>query len=321
MAASNLFSTDFPLYALLAGPNGRLFAAGGGGQARTGVPNVLEIYNVEESGKKLKCIRVDRIDVGQHAVMNAAVDDNQTYVAIGMDSTCRLTAIRAAKLSSKKSTGSPARRRRRTEESRSHADGLTLETVVERQTDFSDQGAFQKCVRFSRSGNALATGGVDSCIRIWTCPDMKLSHTLQGHLDEIDDLDFSSTSNHLVSVSRDQSARAWNLSSGKQEHVLAKDKAVGTKPYRFRACRYGRGKSKQHFYTALIPVRPNGKDSSCIAMWNGKTFDFVRSSKVGHDPITKLEASSGGAYVAIGTSEGSISVYNAENLQSNSSCP
>ena len=101
-------------------------------------------------------------------MMNAAVDDNQTYVAIGMDSTCRLTAIRAAKLSSKKSTGSPARRRRRTEESRSHADGLTLETVVERQTDFSDQGAFQKCVRFSRSGNALATGGVDSCIRIWT---------------------------------------------------------------------------------------------------------------------------------------------------------
>ena len=46
-------------------------------------------------------------------------------------------------------------------------------------------------VRISRSGELMATGGVDGHVRMWRFPSLKPVHNIEAHSKEVDDLDFS----------------------------------------------------------------------------------------------------------------------------------
>ena len=96
--------------------------------------------------------------------MNAALSPNQSHVAVGLDSKCRLMAVQDSRPAANKSL----RRRLKSNSQLKASDDIRIEVVTERQTDFLDGGAFQKVVRFSRDGSMLATGGADSSIRVWT---------------------------------------------------------------------------------------------------------------------------------------------------------
>jgi prolactin regulatory element-binding protein len=166
MAHVALISTDFPLYAVLAGQDGHIFVAGGGGQSRTGVPNALEIYRAFGEDDDFQCSLVSRIDVGEHAVMNSSLSRNQSHIAVGLDSKCRLMALQHSSPSSSKTL---RRRTKSTSELQGiRSNEIKVEVVTERQTDFLDDGAFQKVVRFSKDDSMLATGGADASVRVWT---------------------------------------------------------------------------------------------------------------------------------------------------------
>ena len=42
-----------------------------------------------------------------------------------------------------------------------------IEKKSELVTDFSEDGGFQKCVRFSADSSLLLTGGADGHVRVW----------------------------------------------------------------------------------------------------------------------------------------------------------
>ena len=49
---------------------------------------------------------------------------------------------------------------------------------------------YQKVCRISYDGRLLASGGDDGILRVWTFPDLNAVHEIEGHTQEIDDLEF-----------------------------------------------------------------------------------------------------------------------------------
>ncbi|VEL41768.1 unnamed protein product [Protopolystoma xenopodis] len=41
------------------------------------------------------------------------------------------------------------------------------------------------CIRLSSDGQYLVTGAQDQLVRVWTMPDERLLHTLEGHADDV----------------------------------------------------------------------------------------------------------------------------------------
>ncbi|XP_065843212.1 guanine nucleotide-exchange factor SEC12-like [Oscarella lobularis] len=296
-----LFAADYPLFAIASLKDGCLLVAGGGGASKTGVPNRVEIYRISRGIGDLHPhgTRICTHDVGSRSVMNACVDSPQRYVALGQDASCHvLTMTRLG--------GSAAARLRKTSSSN---DEWVLANFAEKMTDFGRDGVagFQNVVRFSASGGVLATGGGDGCVRTWKFPAMSPGWVLRGHTGEIDDLDFHHSRDQLVSVSKDCLACVWNLSTGNCVTKLDASRIWRAKQYRHRTCRFGSKRSQVWLYTGFVSNR--GAVASYLCQWHGESYKLIDYAKVANDTITKVDASLGGSYVAIGTMSGSIGVY------------
>ena len=90
-----LCKVDFPLYGLCCITNRHILLAGGGGAARTGVKNGMEIFELSHNGKGTVAESVTFFDTGIHAIMNiaSAQYDPQSQTAIvacGQNENCQL---------------------------------------------------------------------------------------------------------------------------------------------------------------------------------------------------------------------------------------
>ena len=62
------------------------------------------------------------------------------------------------------------------------------------------------------TGSSIPTGGIDSTVKLWTTDDFGARPlTLRGHSAAVYDVDFSPDGVHLVSGSRDRTARIFAL--------------------------------------------------------------------------------------------------------------
>ncbi len=71
-------------------------------------------------------------------------------------------------------------------------------------------------VAFVDGDNKLATSGIDPVIRLWNVADQTVAAELEGHQRGVRGLDSSSDGTRLVSGSRDNTARVWDVTSGKE---------------------------------------------------------------------------------------------------------
>ena len=76
-------------------------------------------------------------------------------------------------------------------------------------------------VAFSPNGKTLASGGMDSNIRLWNIGSGKLKKTLSGHFGFIKCLAFSPDGQTLASGSDDKAILLWNTETGKHVAFLA----------------------------------------------------------------------------------------------------
>ncbi|GFS17681.1 prolactin regulatory element-binding protein [Elysia marginata] len=248
-----LAHTDFPLYVVKSLDDKHFIVAGGGGQAKTGVPNAIEVYRISPgiNGGDVSGTSICRQDTGIRAVMNCAsfYDGRHHHLATGEDELCNTYSVKykVARPTEGTKDQSDNVRQRKPDSSGSMKDAASkeqpkkqltfqIEELKNVITDFSSDGGFQKCVQFGPKYSTLATGGGDGFLRLWNYPDLTKLWEVQAHKNELDDLDFSPDGSKIVTISRDKNGSIWGVKDGKKVIDLVWSQKT-TSLYRFRCCR------------------------------------------------------------------------------------
>ncbi|EDV23524.1 Prolactin regulatory element-binding protein [Trichoplax sp. H2] len=317
MGLKERFPTDYPLYAISTLDDHHIVLAGGGGSARTGVPNALEIYNLTKgSGNAIQAEPVCRYDTDPEAVMNIALHPKERVIACGMSEKCQLLSIRQ-----------DTRINESNETVRRRGDGndrvfsqvskkLLLEPGLTVRTDFNEDGPRQKIVLFTRYGLRMITGGMDGHIRIWKYPDLQLQLDIAAHSGDIDEMDVNETGTRIVSVSRDNHVYVWNSTNGERvsELTISFSKAKGK--YIARSCRFGTAVgATESLYTVHNPLSSSSKGACYLVKWNADDYHPLKYRAIGAERATKMVISNDGHFLGLGTSEGSVLICTTFNLK------
>ncbi|KRY86861.1 Prolactin regulatory element-binding protein [Trichinella pseudospiralis] len=267
MCGAELFvSTSFPMYSVRVVGDHHIVVAGGGGQAKSGVPNRVEVFGIDLKSTGPKLAKMGHINTGSRATMNMDVlalntKNGEFILALGQEGKCftkssvhclsecfvsgccQLVQTSYWNLKSPNAVDFSFDQIHRPHRSRSSSlnddtkrrnagtFSLKMDAIQLFQTDFSSDGRgggpFQKVVRFSPSGQLLLTGGADGHFRVWQYPTVRIKLDHNAHKDEIDDLDISCNETVVVTVGRNGTCYLWRI---KDAGKVADLNAVGTKP-------------------------------------------------------------------------------------------
>lgn len=116
-----LARVNFPMYTVHILTERHFLVAGGGGQAKTGIPNVIEVYELINNGSTCRAESVTHYETGSLAIMNSVVFFNGKHhvLAAGMEGTCQIYQMKykildAEKDEEEQESKTSALRRRRT---------------------------------------------------------------------------------------------------------------------------------------------------------------------------------------------------------------
>ncbi|XP_060608572.1 prolactin regulatory element-binding protein-like [Ruditapes philippinarum] len=336
-----IVKSDFPMYIVKSLGERHFLVAGGGGQAKTGVSNAIEIYEIKQREDGIHASSVCRHDLGLQAPMNGATlyDGRHHMFAGGLDDECHLFSLKYRVISPQKSeakdgkSGSTEAVKRKGKESKdkdepssntnNHSNEtkhvtFEVEKIKSVRTDFCSDGSFQKCVQIGPDHSIIATGGADGHLRVWKTDGMTKLHDIAAHKSEIDDLDISPKGDKIVTIARGNFFCVWNTKDGKKHLDMEWPGKAGE--HRFRACRFGlkEGNLKKGFnlYTINIPIKRQTKPDPCfIALWDGESFKPRLVMNAGTEVLSSLAVSDDGVYVGVGMITGSVAVYTSFNLQ------
>ncbi|XP_068677879.1 guanine nucleotide-exchange factor SEC12-like [Montipora foliosa] len=320
MPFTTLETTNFPLYAVNALDREHFVIAGGGGAAKTGVPNALNIYKLGRSGKDLKATLVHNFEAGRRPIMNCAIHPTSNTLAVGMDNKCQILEldIKEEVRNVEKTKG---KSKILTKEKTKKFIINELQSAVTVSTDDTDEKdddiGFQKVVRFTADGNYIVTGGSDGHVKVLQYPSLECTHDIKAHSTDVDDLDVHPNSNQFVTCSRDTTAFVWKLQEGKKQFQLHFSVNDQENFFRIRACRFGVNEKQDVFlYTINVPAKFNRKSPtpSYLVKWDCMKWLPQMSQAAGLEPLTQMAVSGNGTFLGVGTAEGDISVFIAWNL-------
>ncbi|VDL84850.1 unnamed protein product [Nippostrongylus brasiliensis] len=217
-------SSKIPLFCLKKlGPR-HVLVAGGGGESKTGVLNLMQSYlitfgnrGVSKSTTPILAKLVETIDTDIYATMNMDVvccsnpENGRYLIAAGHGQYCDVyetTGYRSAK-----------------DESDNDALSLAIRSVG-RLTTSEKVESFQKCVRFDRStaGKRVVTGGEDGRIRVWNTRALVEDRSpetvhdpildIEAHKSDVFDIDIALDGRIIISVGHDGQAKLWDMNLG-----------------------------------------------------------------------------------------------------------
>lgn len=186
---------------------------------------------------------------------------------------------------------------------------------------YRDSEPLQRIVRVSPSGRIMATGGTDGRIRIWKFPELIKFHDLEAHTKEIDDIDFNSTGDLLVSIAKDGKAYIWDLKDVSdinckiKKRELTWNPSVSTK-YLYKRCRF-RDPEESVLKSQLLTLSNStvGKNPSFLQLWDVDSGVIIKSVPF-QETLSALAVSDNGRFVAVGTMfSGSVDMFIAFSLQ------
>ncbi|GFS65752.1 prolactin regulatory element-binding protein [Trichonephila inaurata madagascariensis] len=347
-----LARVNFPIYTVHSITERHILIAGGGGGAKTGIPNVIEIYELINNGSTCRAESVTHFETGSEAIMNCTVHDAGKYFLLfaGMEGNCHVYKIKHSisdegieikekkpekqnKVIQRKKKSVPDEKGSDSNHSNSDLNCeqpdananvihsrlcFEIKHLESFQTDFS-KDPYQKLVRFSSVANLLATAGADGHIRIWKHPKLNKIFDIEAHTDDVDDLDICPLGKRMVSISRDGHGKVWNLEDGlllsEIKYVLP-SKCSNVK-YTFRSCRFGivEDKNDLALFATLNPARTKPPSQCFICKWDTKHYAQQKLVSAGTDLFSAMAVSDDGHFIGLGTQSGSVKIYIAFSLQ------
>uniref|UniRef100_A0A1I7RJC3 WD_REPEATS_REGION domain-containing protein n=2 Tax=Bursaphelenchus xylophilus TaxID=6326 RepID=A0A1I7RJC3_BURXY len=261
---------------------------GGGGAAKTGVKNEIQIflltYNSLSSIKSsalphLRAKLTASIDTQLRCNMNCDVlsiqaeDGSPMFIsAVGQDEFCQLYLAKGYELVGEEEDEleSPSRL------------SLNFKPIFKLRTDHANSDPYQKCIRFDRSQSQtlrIATGGTDGHVRVWNVgeiinnPDPRIDYkpvvefrVVNENKVEVDDLDFSLCGRYIATVSAKESA-IWDSQSGKKLSPLNVPSHLA-KDFKVRSIRFTDwGRQSAVFAVAFQQRQRTSKQVSYIGLF------------------------------------------------------
>ncbi|XP_024360191.1 SEC12-like protein 2 [Physcomitrium patens] len=258
---------------------GLVLLAGGGGNQRSGVPNSLLLAEYDFESTVLTDA-LDTFTTADDPPYRMAAHPAGEGVVCSFEKDCRLFEV-----------------------CRDDASGKVKVGVAEREIQGLQGVGEQNCLVFSPDGTCLAAGGDDGHLRVIEWGTFKvLLDKAEAHK-SIKDLDFSLDGSLVASTSDDSACRIWDM-SGNCVSSLPSVRGEG-----IGFVRFSRDGRKPLLYVA---VRKYG--AGFVSAFDTTTWKLTTSHKLQEDPISAFSISRDGRFLAIGSSEGAISIVDAASL-------
>lgn len=139
----------------------------------------------------------------------------------------------------------------------------------------------------------------------------------RAHSKELDDIDFSPDSKHLVSIAKDGQGIVWDVKSQRKLFQLSWNPPDGAK-YLFKRCRYAVSEGKQNksrLFTISNPLGKVGKQRGYLQQWNCEDGRLINCVGI-DESLSSMTVRDDGRFIAVGTMfTGSVSIYIAFSLQ------
>lgn len=203
---------------------------------------------------------------------------------------------------------------------------------------FIDTSGPVLCASFSPDGGEVATGDPDGLVRIWSVETGLEVHTLGGHLRPVRRVVYSQNGERLVSVSDDFTARLWDPLHGSEVQVLKghvqpvtsavfspTEQKLVTVSSDFKIFWWdsitGALLKTVNGHTPMLDAAFSSDgatlytsgNSRAIEAWSVAT-DLSDSIAMANTPVTELEISPNGEFLAAAESNGKVTVYNRNGV-------
>ncbi|KAK6726327.1 hypothetical protein RB195_004567 [Necator americanus] len=324
-------TSKVPLFCLKKlGPR-HILVAGGGGESKTGVLNLMQTYLLTYERKTARnaptpmlAKLVNTIETDVYATMNMDVvccanpEKGRYLIAAGHGQYCDVYETTGYDIA------------------KDDADNDVLSfdiRSVGRLTTSEKIESFQKCVRFDRStaGKRVVTGGEDGHLRVWNTQALvedrnpETTHVptvdIKAHDSDVFDIDISPDGRIIISVGHDGVAKLWDMNIGTiiKEIPFPSECDKGYKTRSVRCTSLGTG-SNLVFIAGYNPVSLSSKRVSFLALWvfnrerNTIRTIVVRSTGQG-DGIASLCVSPCGNFTGMGSMGGSVFIYDTHEMK------
>ncbi|KNC86611.1 hypothetical protein SARC_01240 [Sphaeroforma arctica JP610] len=254
-----------------------------------------------------------RISTGVHAVANIGVNPKGNSLVCGLDGIGRIYNLTPFCKTFDEDDDEKVTEVTKEEEEQ-EGPVKYFEPKTEAVTDLGPEGGYQKVVRFG-SAEMFATGGSDGDIKIWSYPDFKLKLEIKGaamtgEAQEVTKLDISPNGRLVACLYRQAKVIRVNCTkTGEDKAALV----FGFQKlfYNFNAVRFMTIDGVVYLVALASILRMN----SYIAMWDTNTWKMAKYGLADRNPSTVMDVSPNGKYIAVGTGEGDVIIFDARTLK------